>query len=466
MLHSMRWKLAASLLLIVVLSVGITAFLISMSMEREFQQYISTCDTAYLDQLQSYLSNYYGARHGWDGIQEVLEGQVNTATERLVLASDDGLVLADTRGEWLNQDIADFGIRESFVVSSNGIIVARVYSIIYAGIDGATMVGDRCSGQAVLTAAEESFISKIKQYLWIAGLLGVAMALFLGLVLTRQFTAPLIDLKQGSQQLAKGNLGFRVKVDSKDEFGEVARSFNSMSESLERIEQSRRRLTADIAHELRTPLTVIDGTIQGMMDGVFQPDHEHLGLIKNQTRLLSNLINDLRDLSLAESGQLKLNKTSVHIAEFIKSIVSRWDSQACAKEIRLSYDAADNMALIEADPVRVEQIINNLLSNAVRYTPKGGEIKVALNNSPAIIDNKPGVVVTVADNGDGIPSQHLEHVFDRFYRADSSRSKSGKETGLGLAIVRQMVEAHGGKVWAESTFGKGSKFYIFLPLPI
>lgn len=451
-------------MLVVVLSVGITAFLVRMSTEREFEQYISECDSIYINHLQHYLVNYYAANNGWEGVQSQLDNQVGMADERLVLADAKGLILADTKREWLGQNVVDFGLNESFTISSDGMLVGRVYSIIYGEAACVNMVGNRCTGKAVLADAELNFIGRVNDYLWIAGIVGAAVALFLGLVLTRQIILPLLNLKQGAQQVASGNLGFRVKVDARDEFGEVARSFNSMAESLHKIEQSRRQLTADIAHELRTPLTVIDGTVQGIMDGIFQPDEEHLKWIKDQADLLASLINDLRDLSLVESGQLKLNTISLNIAEFIISRISQWTLKVEEKGIQFKYDIPDKTLEIQADPIRLEQIINNLINNAIRHTEQDGEINITLVKAEAEIDAEPGVVLTVADNGEGISPQHLEHIFERFYRIQSSRSKGGKETGLGLAIVKRMVEAHKGKIWVESEPGKGSQFHIYIPV--
>ena len=268
MISSIRWKLAGSLLLIVLVSVGLTAFLISQGTQREFRQYISECDMMYCNQLQNNLSDYYASTGSWDGVQDLLNHQITTANHTLVLSDINGLVLADTGSVWIGKNVNELGLSEPIVVKNNGIEVGRVFSVCYAcyaATDEVSVMGNRCADSTVLTVTESNFINRVNDFLWIGGIIGAVVALVLGLVLTRQITLPLITLKQGAQQIAGGNLGFRVKADSRDEFGTVAQSFNTMAENLNKIDQSRRQLTADIAHELRTPLTVIDGTVQGIM---------------------------------------------------------------------------------------------------------------------------------------------------------------------------------------------------------
>jgi signal transduction histidine kinase len=232
-----------------------------------------------------------------------------------------------------------------------------------------------------------------------------------------------------------------------------------MAATLEQAEQSRRQLTADIAHELRTPLTIIEGTVEGILDDVFEADSEHLNSIKEQTLLLTHLINDLRDISLIESGQLTLNFQPTDIVDLVKRVVTGFKPNAGEKNIQLDMSSSIESLEIEVDPVRMEQVISNLLRNAIRHTPEGGTISVIINRAAT------GVELSVSDTGEGIAAEDLPHVFERFYRSGTSRSRKEGGTGLGLAIVKQMVEAHGGSVSVESTHGKGSTFGISLPGP-
>ena len=223
-------------------------------------------------------------------------------------------------------------------------------------------------------------------------------------------------------------------------------------------EKSRRQLTADIAHELKTPLTVIEGTVDGILDGVFEPSPEHLQSIKDQSVLLTRLIQDLRDLSLAESGQLKLNLERINLAGIINRLVSQFKVKAGEKNINLIAEPADTSIEVKADSARLEQVMTNLITNAIRHTPPGGTVTV----SSQVVDRQ--AAISIKDTGEGINPADLEHIFERFYRAGESRARSEGGTGLGLSIVKQMVEAHGGKAWAESSPGQGATFSFTLPV--
>jgi len=315
--------------------------------------------------------------------------------------------------------------------------------------------------------AEQDFLNRVNNYLWLAGFIAVAVALLLGVLLTRQIILPVRALRKGAHQISEGNLGYRVQSSSKDELGELAQSFNSMASSIDKMEQSRRRMTADIAHELRTPLTVIEGTVDAILDGVYTPDKEHFLSIKEQTALLTRLINDLRDISLAESGQLKLELAPINMVDLIRRKLSQVEMKAKDKGVQLHLDILGQIPEIKVDAARIEQVIINLLANAIRHTPSGGKIvvSISLEGNPSISHlDKPGLLISITDTGEGITSEHLPYVFDRFYRVEGSRLKNAGETGLGLAIVKQMVEAHDGKVWATSEPGKGSTFSFALPL--
>ncbi len=321
--------------------------------------------------------------------------------------------------------------------------------------------------QAGFSEVQSKFLEDVNSSLVLAGLAGAAAALAIGSLLTGQIIKPLRKLTRGAQTLADGQLGHRVAVSSGDEIGELAESFNKMASYLEKSEQSRRRLINDIAHELRTPLTVIEGTVNGIIDGVFEPDQEHLGNIKGQSELLAQLINELKDISLAESGQLKLEITDVDVAEMIRQKVEQMGVMAREKGISLDAEVGKYSLEIKADSMRLEQIITNLLTNAIRHTAYGGKVTVSVGQAGLENGNKLPVshlLLKVSDTGEGIPSKHLPFIFERFYRVQPSRGKSEGGTGLGLAIVKQMVEAHKGKVWAESQPGKGSTFYVALPL--
>jgi len=218
---------------------------------------------------------------------------------------------------------------------------------------------------------------------------------------------------------------------------------------------------------LRTPVTIIDGTVDGIQDGVFPADKEHLDAIKEQTALLTRLTADLRDLSLADSGQLKLQLAATDMVDLVRRKISTFAVPAREKGIDLVSGLPEEALRAEVDPVRIEQVLGNLMTNAIRHTSSGGKITVSarVTDRDAVHGiESPNVVLSVADTGEGISPEHLSHVFDRFYRVEESRSRGEGGAGLGLAIVEQMVDAHGGKVWVESELGKGSTFHVALPV--
>ena len=318
----------------------------------------------------------------------------------------------------------------------------------------------------VLNMAEQDFLNRVRGSLILAGLLAAGVAILMGLIITRQIIRPLHALTAGARRISRGQLNYRVEVRSKDEIGDLAKSFNEMASVLSENEVTRRRLLADITHELRTPLTVIEGTVNGILDGVFESDKERLNSIKDETFMLTRLINDLRDISLAEAGQLKLEFASTDMVKLVNRKLLQAEGTARENGVHLELQAAQDIPEIGVDLFRMEQVIANLITNAVRHTFAGGKVAITLQEGTADDGsglNCPHLLISVADTGEGIGAEHLAKIFERFYRADSSRAKSRGETGLGLAIVKQMVEAHSGRVWVESELDKGSTFFVALP---
>ena len=470
-MRSLSWKLGGALLLIVVVSVGLMAYITNLSTTREFRQYVSYGSMMYTQSVGDTLGRFYAQENSWASIQEILGNLLWSRNDRLIVADNSGAIVGDTAREWLGKDVREVGLGNGTpIIASSGKEVGTLYllsSRAMAGMMMEHMGGRGGPGPLISDTAEQDFLSRINNSLWIAGLIATAVALLAGLILTRQITRPVRALTTGAGQIAGGDLGYRVKVNSKDELGKLAQSFNAMADSLDKSEQSRRRLIADIAHELRTPLTVIEGTVNGILDGVFKPDHEHLDSIKEQTALLTHLIGDLRDLSLAESGQLKLEPAPTNMVDLIRRKLSQAEVSALKKDIQLKLDVAREVPPVNVDPSRMEQVISNLLANAIQHTPAEGSVTISVGSVTTDIKSligRPGLIISVADTGEGIAPEHLPNIFERFYRVEDSRSRSEGGAGLGLAIVKQMVQAHGGNVWAESERGKGSIFYIALPI--
>ncbi len=276
----------------------------------------------------------------------------------------------------------------------------------------------------------------------------------------RRIATPLADVMAAADAVAEGDLSVRLPDHGRGEFAQLAQSFNRMAEELQRADQQRRNLTADVAHELRTPLQIIQGNLEGILDGVYEPTEEHINTTLDETRLLTRLVEDLRTLSLAEAGQLPLVWEQVDVAEFLSDVGTSFGGQAEAAgiDLRVEVEADPSDMTITADVGRLDQVLGNLLANALRYTPRGGLITL---RAEPLAD---GVRLTVRDTGEGIPSEDLPYVFDRFWRGDRARSHAGGAgSGLGLAIARQLVQAHGGRISVESQVGQGTTFTIDLP---
>jgi signal transduction histidine kinase len=320
---------------------------------------------------------------------------------------------------------------------------------------GTILTSERLPG---LTAAETAYLRRANLALLLAGGGAVLVALLVGILLARTLTRPLQALTQATHRMAEGELEQAVKVGSADEIGALAEAFNQMSRELARANKSRRQMTADIAHELRTPLTVIAGYIESMRDGVLAPTPERLGVIYAEIEHLQRLVGDLRTLSQADAGELKLNRQPVLPLELLQQTAASFAHQADQKGVQLELARNGPVPPINVDETRMIQVLGNLLSNALRYTPPGGRVELRAAGGA-----DQGVTLSVRDTGPGIDPADLPYIFNRFYRADQSRAEESGESGLGLAIVKALVEAHGGTIAAESTVGEGTAFTIHLP---
>jgi two-component system, OmpR family, sensor histidine kinase BaeS len=294
-------------------------------------------------------------------------------------------------------------------------------------------------------------------FVFVGGVVIGLVGLVLSVRLLLRVAMPVGDLMEAVGRIEAGDYTARTAEWGPPEVRALSRAFNAMAERLQLNETQRRNLLADVTHELRTPLTVIQGNLEGLLDGVYPRDDAHLGAILEDTHVLARLIDDLRTLSLAESGALQLHREPVDFSILAAETVASFRPQAEAAGVELNVVVAEELPLLEIDPVRMREVLTNLIANALRYTPAGGKIQVSGQAKP--VDRQ--IVISVSDTGPGIPPEILPHIFDRFYKSGDSHG-----TGLGLAIARNLVVAHGGEIVAQNNEGPtpGATIRISLPL--
>jgi signal transduction histidine kinase len=289
---------------------------------------------------------------------------------------------------------------------------------------------------------------------------GIILALAVGVMILslrtiRRAALPVANLLEAAGRVKEGDYTVRVSEGGPREVRILVQAFNDMVSQLEVNEAQRRNLLADVTHELRTPLTIIQGNLEGLLDGIYPRDDAHLTAILEETRVFARLVEDLRTLAQAESGTLKLQRESTDPGTLLREAVSSFTAQADLVNVKLEVKIPDNLPIISVDPVRIRAVLSNLIINALRYTSPGGSITTSAVESA---DAK-SIIVSVTDDGKGIPDDVLPHIFDRFYKSLESRG-----SGLGLAIARYLVNAHGGSISAKSEIGKGATVTFTLPV--
>jgi two-component system sensor histidine kinase BaeS len=365
----------------------------------------------------------------------------------------------------VNQGFADVDRDEVAQPATSGAIQATVASDEESGDSGATATqapatsgasGPRPTGQA-----QEATILRL---LLVAAGAAVAASL-LGLLVAGPLVRPLTHLEEAAGAVARGDLGKRSGLaERSDEFGQLGRTFDSMAGQLQLADETRRRFLQDAAHELKTPLAVIDATSSAILDGVYTPERRHLETIRDQSRVLARIVDDLRTISLAEGGNLPLRQRPQDVRAVLDSVAAGFEARAAADQVKLSVQAQDGI-IVEADPDRLRQMLGALVDNALRHTPAGGAVRMVASASTAAVKTgppRPVVRLAVEDTGPGIPEEALPRIFERFFQADPSRSRGIGTSGLGLSIVRALAEAHGARVGAENRVEGGARLWIEL----
>jgi histidine kinase len=312
---------------------------------------------------------------------------------------------------------------------------------------------------AMMSSYYQNFQQSFNESLLISVAVASLVALMVSFIFSRSILGPVSVIRNASRRIAEGHYDERVPLRGKDELSQLAGSFNQMAEQLEQVESMRRQLIGDVAHELRTPLTAIKGSAEALMDGVLPASDETYLQIHAEAERLSRLVNDLQELSRVESHTIQLKIHPADSTALIQTVMKRLQYQFDEKRVTLTPSLPHDPILVLADADRVIQVLTNLIGNALQYTPENGTVTVAISH------DKNEAHISVSDTGFGIPADQLKHIFDRFYRVDKSRSRAHGGSGIGLTIAKHLVEAHSGKIWAESAGeNKGSVFTFTLPL--
>lgn len=478
----MRLKLIASFLLIVLTAIGIFIVVTVRQTAREVSNFVERMGLTGSEQVVSALEDYYETHHSWVGVEQVLRSSPHTPrfgmwgqgmgpNQRETLEAPRlNLSLADAAGRLMahtmeglpprDEVLSQFELRRAVPLEVDGEIVG------YLVAEG---------GLGFTPANQISLLSRLNQAalvaVVIAGIVAVALALFLSFSLVR----PVRALTQAASNMAAGDLTQRVQVKGTDELAALGKTFNEMAESLQLAEERRKAMTADIAHELRTPLAVQRAHLEAIEDGVYPLNNDSLTIIEEQNKLLTRLVEDLRTLALVDAGQLTLQKSTTDLPVLIRKVVEHYEHQATSRGVEIQLSLGDCPPFL-LDSQRIQQILHNLLSNALRYTPDGGRIHCELTlheggrggMETSKRQGQGGVhdraFVVVRDTGPGIPPEVLPNIFDRFYRGEKSRARSKGGTGLGLSIARKLAQAHGGDLTAANLPEGGAEFKLTLPV--
>ena len=473
-----RWRIGLQIRLILgfaavlALSMAAASLCTGFAAHSEVSRIQDEQDRVRAGRILAALGEYYAASDEWNGAQSFVNRIGFQAEREIVVLDVDGNVVADNRAVRRRHD--DRGHRVLFGAGiPRGPLPPPQYFIPIAS-DGrevgfvAIAAGRRGSPDFVfpdahadeLHEAEPSltqFTERVTRTLIMAGLVAGVVGILLVLLLSRRMLGSIGNLTAAARHLGRGDLSSRVPVRGNDEVAELGHAFNNMADALEDSEHQRRAMVSDVAHELRTPLANIQGHIEAMQDGLMQPNAENLDAVHQQTLHLNHLVSDLRLLAETEARELSLSMEPTSITDLVDEAAGSFRPRAEAASIELSARADEGLPAVLVDRLRIRQVLGNLLDNAIRHTPNGGVVAVSAQRAGD------RVRVVVSDTGAGISPDALPHVFDRLYRADPSRDRATGGSGLGLTIARQLVEAHGGTIWAESQPDQGSRFGFDLP---
>jgi signal transduction histidine kinase len=446
-MRSITFKMVLAFLGIALVSIVLIVLLARWNTGTEFSRFVA--DRRGADLVQN-LADYYSTNGSWEGVDKTIFSEAAPPSPEngpprepfFTLVDRDGQVVSAGPGYHPGQQVQQRELDRGISIDVDGETVG-------------TLVLGRIPFER--NPREEEFIQRTTLMLVYSALGASLVALLIGIFLSRTLTRPIHELTAATQAVANGELGRQVTVRSKDEMGELASSFNKMSVDLARSTESRKQMTADIAHELRTPLSLIIGHAEAVHDGVLPPTKENFEIIREEALRLEHLVDDLRTLSLADAGELRIDLQEVSPQKLLNDVQAAFMHIANQKNIKIQLEAPSELPMLNTDPGRITQVLTNIFDNALHHTPDGGQINLRAQT----MDD--GVLLSIQDSGPGIEGEDANRIFERFYRTDSARHRDSGGSGLGLAIAKSIVLAHNGKIWAESAPGQGLTVHIKIP---
>jgi two-component system sensor histidine kinase BaeS len=490
----MRWRLIGSFLLVILIALGTVALVTRYTTQQEVETFLVYGGQIGLENLATSLEEYYAENGSWTGATDVsaMNGSGGSGAG-ISSGMGDGSGRGQGQGGGPKTDSgANSGDNAGSNVSSAGNtsagpkadqhIVTDVSGTVVVSPDDTeigTQLSDTTLSQALplevngevigylvpeggITELPDDFdevlIQRVNRASLYAALISGGIAIVLALILASLILRPVRSLTKAVTQMADGDLSQRVTVRGSGELASLGRTFNQMATSLQEADEQRQSMTADIAHELRNPLAIQRAHLEALQDGVYPLTQENMALIGEQNKQLTRLVNDLRTLALVDAGELSLNMRSVDLAELCQDLASRFHPQADAKSVQITSSCEPSQLTSQGDKERLQQILDNLMQNALRYTPENGTISVVLQRQGN------SAIFSVHNNGPSIPPEVLEHLFERFYRGDKARDRASGGTGLGLAIARKLAETHGGTLIGENHPEGGVVFKLVMPV--
>lgn len=443
---SLQFRLIVAFTLVLILAFGSVNLFVGYAAKKEAEHFDARLAEARSARVNQLVSRYYSRKRDWADLQPTLEQAGRLSGRRIIVTDAAGAVVGDSQlghsRPWRPNDPG--GIFVPIEIGGT-----QVGALLVANTDNREIIGD---------PAVSRLAAAVNLRLFWTGLIAIIAGIFLISLLSRRILAPVQSLTSAARQLGQGDLAQRVGASAPGEIGQLARTFNTMAENLEKAEVQRRSLVADVAHELRSPLSNVQGYLEAVKDGVLPPDEQTIDILYQQVRHVVQLVEDLRLLALADAGVMRLDLQLASIDELLSQTAEAFSPAAEGKGVTLQVQLPEGLPLVSMDRTRIAQVLSNLLDNAIFHTPQGGVVTISALEVNSVIR------VTVVDTGSGISPTDLELLFERFYRTDPSRARSTGGSGLGLTIAKQLVEAHGGIIGVESTVNEGSRFFFELPL--